>query len=273
MGASIAYYTLFSIAPILLIAIAIAGTVFGPEAVRGEIVAQLDGLLGGEGARAVEAMLDSAYRERSTTLAVVLGSLGFLLASTGAFLEMQHALNRIFRVEADPGGAIKEMVKNRLQAFGMVLVIGFLLLVSLAVSAALAALSSWVATRYNGISGAWQAADGLFSVGVITVLFGLIFHFLPDGRLAWRDVWVGALVTAVLFSVGKLVIGLYLGRSSVASSYGAAGSVVILLLWVYYSAQVVLFGAEYTRVLAARSGRKPVPKAYARRKPGVKGRR
>jgi membrane protein len=266
LGASLAYYSLFSLAPMLLIVIALAGTLFGADAVRGEIVAQLDGLIGTEGAEAVQALLEGAWRERSTLPAVIVGTVTFLLASTGAFLEMQHALNTIFRVESEPGSAVKEMVKDRLQAFGMVLVIGFLLMVSLAVSAVLAALSSWIGTRFVSISGAWHAIDWIVSLGIITVLFGMLYRYLPDGRLPWRDVWIGAAVTAILFTTGKELIGLYLGRSSITSSYGAAGSVMVLLLWVYYSAQLVLFGAEFTRVLGAERGRSPTPKSFARKK-------
>lgn len=266
LGASLAYYTLFSIAPMLLIAIVIAGSVFGQDAVRGEVVAQLNTLIGGQSAQALEALLEGAYRQRSDILAVIVGTVTFLLASTGAFLEMQHALNKIFRVEQEPGGAVKEMIKDRLTAFGVVLVIGFLLLVSLAISAAVSALSSWVGERINGLASIWQVIDVIFSLAMITGLFGLIYRFLPDGRLGWRHVWIGAAVTAVLFTLGKYAIGLYLGRSAVTSSYGAAGSVMALLLWVYYSSQLVLFGAELTRVIAQHRGRTPAPKPWAKRR-------
>lgn len=266
LGASLAYYTLFSIAPMLLIAIVIAGSVFGQDAVRGEVVTQLNNLIGGQSAAALEALLEGAYRQRTDLLAVSVGTVTFLLASTGAFFELQHALNKIFRVEQEAGGAVKELIKDRLTAFGIVLVIGFLLLVSLAVSAAVAALSSWLGERVNGLASIWQLVDFVFSLAMITGLFGLIYRFLPDGRLGWRDVWIGAAVTALLFTLGKYAIGLYLGRSAVTSSYGAAGSVMALLLWVYYSSQLVLFGAELTRVIAQHRGRKPAPKAYAKRR-------
>ncbi|MDZ4675271.1 MAG: YihY/virulence factor BrkB family protein [Gemmatimonadota bacterium] len=269
LGASLAYYTLFSLAPILLIAIAIAGALFGEGAVRGEVVTQLDGLIGPEGAAAVQSMLEGVNRERSGALIVVVGAITFLLASTGAFLELQHALNKIFRIQTDPDSKIREMLKDRLQAFSMVLAIGFLLMVSLAISAVLAALSSWVSLRYESISAVWQAADWAISLGIITVLFAMIFRYLPDARLGWRDVGLGAFVTAILFTIGKQLIGLYLGRSSVASAYGAAGSVIVLLLWVYYSSQLLLFGAGLTRVIAARHGRLPTPRPYARRRRGA----
>jgi membrane protein len=269
LGASLAYYTLFSIGPILLIAIAIAGIGFGADAVRNRIVEQLDGLIGREGARAIQALLEGAHQERAGVMAIVVGTVTFLVASTGAFLELQHALNTIFQVKVDPKeNRLKALFKDRLRSFGLVVSIGFLLLVSLAVSAALAALSRWVSATDLGVAELWQAVDVVVSLGVITVLFGLIYRYLPDVRLRWSDVWVGACVTAILFLLGKQLIGLYLGRSSVATSYGAAGSVVVLLLWVYYSAQLVLFGAELTRVYAGREGGPPPPNGFARRDRG-----
>lgn len=267
LGASLAYYTLFAIGPILIIAMAIAGAIFGPEAVRGEIVGQIDGLVGTEGARAVQDLLESANRDKSGTFAVIVGTITLLLAATGAFLELQHALNVIFRVKTDPKkSGIKHLLTVRLRSFGMVVSIGFILLVSLAISAALAAMSGRLSQL--GAPALWQIVNIVVGLGVITLLFALIYRFLPDVRLEWREVWTGAFVTAVLFTVGKHLIGLYLGRSSVASSYGAAGSVVVLLLWVYYTAQIVLFGAELTRVYAEHyTGSEPPPNNVAQRDP------
>jgi membrane protein len=263
LGASLAYYTLFAIAPILLVATAMAGIVFGADAVRGEIVAQLDHLIGGEGARAVESLLEGASQQRAGILATVLGSITFVVAATGAFLELQSALNTIWRVKPKVGGHVRAFLLDRLRSFGLVVAIGFLLMVSLAVTAALAALSAWLARGSPSVPLAWGGVNVLVSVAVTTVLFALLYRFLPDVRLHWSDVTTGAFVTAVLFTIGQQLIGLYLGQSSVASSYGAAGSVMILLLWVYYSCQILLFGAEFTRVYARREGRKPRPESFA----------
>lgn len=247
LGASLAYYTLFAIAPILVVAIGIAGLVFGDEAVRGEIAGQLEGLMGRQGAEAIQAMLQGASKKGAGIVATVVGGLTTLLAATGAFLELQTSLNAIFRAKPKTGAALSTFVKVRLRSFGLVLAIGFLLLVSLAVSAGLAATAGWLERTGVGTPAIWWVANFVVSLGVISVLFALLYRFLPDRRLEWRDVWIGAVATSVLFTIGKQLIGLYLGRSSTASSYGAAGSVVIVLLWVYYSSQIVLIGAEYTR--------------------------
>lgn len=254
LGASLAYYTLFAIAPVLLVAIAIAGAVFGPEAVRGEIVGQLDGLMGREGARAVQALLEGASRQHGGLIATVIGTITFLFAATGAFLELQAALDAIWRVKPRPDADLRSFLMDRLRSFGLVVAIGFLLLVSLAVSAALAAASAWIGRRAPGLPVLWQGLNVIVSLGVVSALFALLYRVLPDVRLRWRDVATGAIVTAVLFTFGKQVIGLYLGQSSTASSYGAAGSVVVLLLWVYYSSQIVLLGAEFTRIYTDRFG-------------------
>jgi membrane protein len=263
LGASLAYYTLFAIAPILLVATAIAGMVFGAEAVRGEIVGQLDHLIGREGARAVQSLLEGASRRRTGILATVIGSVTFVVAATGAFLELQGALNTIWRVKPKPGRHLRAFFIDRLRSFGLVVAIGFLLMVSLAVTAALAALNGWLSRYAPDVPLLWSGVSMAVSLVVTTGLFALLFRFLPDVRLHWRDVMTGALTTAVLFMFGQLLIGLYLGQSSMASTYGAAGSVMILLLWVYYSCQILLFGAEFTRVYAQREGGKPKPESFA----------
>src|SRR5688572_4113782 len=235
LGASLAYYMLFAIAPVLLVATAIAGMAFGAEAVRAEIVGQLDHLVGREGALAVESLLEGASQRRSGTFATVVGGIAFLLAATGAFLELQVALNTIWRVKPNPGMNIRAFLMDRLRSFGLVVAIGFLLLVSLSVTAALAVLNAWLFDLSPDTPALWNAASTLVSLVVTTGLFALLFRFLPDVRLRWRDVMTGAAVTAVLFTIGQYVIGFYLGRSTIATSYGAAGSMMILLLWVYYS--------------------------------------
>lgn len=267
LGASLSYYTLFAIAPVMLVAIAIAGLVFGAEAVRGEIVGQLDELVGREGAQAVQALLAGARREDAGVVATIIGSVTFVLAATGAFLELQAALNTIWRVKPRPNVDVRAFFTDRLRSFGLVVAVGFLLLVSLAVSAALAALGKWVGHAAPDLPTIWNAVNVLVSLAVVTTLFALVYRFLPDVHLRWRDVAMGAFVTAVLFTVGKQAIGLYLGRSSTSSSYGAAGSVIVLLLWVYYSSQIVLLGAEFTRVYAERSGVHPPPQSFAEEDP------
>ncbi len=263
LGASLAYYTLFAIAPVLLVATAIAGMVFGAEAVRGEIVDQLDHLIGRDGAQAVQNLLEGASQRRGGIVATVLGSIAFVVAATGAFLELQAALNTIWRVKPNPGANLKAFLMDRLRSFGLVVAIGFLLMVSLAVTAALAALSGWLSRRSPSIPLVWSGVSVLVTLLVTTALFALLYRVLPDVHLHWRDVTTGAFVTAVLFTIGQQLIGLYLGQSTVASSYGAAGSIMILLLWVYYSCQILLLGAEFTRVYSQRQGTKPAPESFA----------
>jgi membrane protein len=267
LGASLAYYTLFAIAPVLLVATAMAGMVFGDDAVRGEIVGQLDQLIGREGARAVQNLLEGASQRQSGIVATIIGSAAFLVAATSAFLELQASLNTIWRVKPKPGVQLRALMFDRLRSFGLVVAIGFLLMVSLAVTAGLAALGGWLSGHSPGLPFVWNVVTALVSLVVTTALFALLYRVLPDVRLRWRDVSMGAFVTAVLFTVGQQVIGLYLGQSSVASSYGAAGSVMILLLWVYYSCQILLIGAEFTRAYALRHGRRPAPESFAEKAP------
>jgi membrane protein len=217
----------------------------------------------------VQALLEGAHKNPSGTLAVIVGTATLIVAASGAFLELQHALNTIFRVKTDPKkSGITRLLLNRLRSFGLVISIGFLLLVSLLVSAGLAAVAGRVQRAELIGPALLQGLNVVVSLAVITLLFAMIYRFLPDVRLAWRDVWTGAFVTAILFTIGKFLIGLYLGRSSIASSYGAAGSVIVLLTWVYYSAQIVLLGAELTRVYAEhREGAAPPPNDVARRDP------
>ena len=267
LGASLAYYTLFALAPILIVAISIGGLVFGPEAVRGEIVGQIQGLIGREGAEAVQSMLQGASRPSSSIAATVVGIITFFLGATGAFLELQTALNAIWHVEPKSDGSFwRVLVMQRVISFGLVVAIGFLLLTSLLVSAALAAIHRYMGTAFPGVVVLWEALNVIVSLTVITLLFALIYKVLPDVKLSWRDVWVGALVTAGLFSIGRLIIGLYLGTASIASTYGAAGSVIVILVWVYYSTQIILLGAEFTRAYVDEFGRRPPAEEYAEKK-------
>ena len=263
LGASLAYYTLFALSPILLVATSIAGLAFGREAVRGEIVGQIQGLVGRQGAEVVQAMLEGASKPSASILATAAGVVTFFLGATGAFLELQTALNAIWRVKPRPDVSIRTFLLQRLISFGLVVGLGFLLLVSLLVSAALAGLNRYLGHAFPALAAIWEASSALVSLFVVTLLFAMVYKILPDVRLGWRDVWIGALVTAGFFSVGKQLIGLYLGTSSVASSYGAAGSVVVLLVWVYYSAQVVLLGAEFTRFHVEKFRGEPPPMKHA----------
>ena len=246
MGAALAYYTLFSIAPLLLIVIAVAGLAFGDQAARGEIFEQLNGLMGPEGAGAVEKLLQSADRPAEGVVATLTGVVLLVLGASTVFGELQNALDRIWRApERENASGWWSLIRTRLLSFGMILGIAFLLMVSLAMSAAISALGKW-----------WGAhlVDLALNFALTAVLFGLIYKVIPRVRIAWRDVWIGAAVTALLFAVGKVLIGLYLGRSSVASAYGAAGSLVVMMVWVYYSAQIFLLGAEFTRAYAYAHG-------------------
>jgi membrane protein len=254
LGAALAYYAVFSLAPLLLIAIAIAGLVFGEEAARGQVVQEIQGLLGEDGAQLVEAAVENARKPSQGVLATVLGLAGLLFGASGAFGELKSALNTIWEVEPKKGGGLKGLIKDRLLSFAMVLVIGFLLLVSLIVSAALSAVG-------NGLKGfvpsglpVLQLINVVVSLAVITALFAMLYKYVPDTQVEWRDVWVGAAMTSVLFTAGKFAIGAYLGSRNVGSAYGAAGSLVIVLVWVYYAAQILFFGAELTQVYATRHG-------------------
>jgi membrane protein len=267
LGASLAYYTLFSLAPILVVAIAIGGLIFGQEAVRGEIVGQIKGLIGREGAEAVQAMLEGAARPSSGIAATIAGIVTFFLGATGAFLELQNALDSIWRVKPKADGSFfRVLVIQRLISFGLVVAMGFLLVTSLLVSAALAAVHTYMGNAFPGVGVLWEALNVIVSLGVITLLFAMIYKVLPDVRLVWTDVWIGALVTAGLFTIGKLLIGMYLGTAGVASTYGAAGSVIVILVWVYYSAQIILLGAEFTREYVDTFGRRPPPEPFAEKK-------
>ncbi len=272
MGAALSYYTLFSIAPLLLIVIAVAGMAFGDQAARGEIFAQLSGLMGAEGAAAVEKLLQNADQTPGEgILATVTGVALLLLGATTVFGELQNALDRIWRApEQSQSSGWWSLLHSRLLSFGMILGIAFLLMVSLVMSAALSALGKLWGEAFGGWEVLAHALDLALSFGLTTLLFALIYKFMPRVRIAWHDVWVGAAVTAALFAVGKFLIGLYIGKSSVASAFGAAGSLVVLMVWVYYSAQIFLLGAEFTRVYAHSHGSKRMLNAPVRLVPVVR---
>ena len=251
MGAALSYYTIFSLAPLLLIVISIAGLFFGPDAVRGEIFGQLRGMMGDDAAKAVEGVLASVSKPAESIAATVTGVVVLLIGATAVFGELQDALDRIWRAPLrDKSSGPWAFVRSRLLSFGMILGIAFLLMVSLVLGAVMAALGKW----WGGLFGGWEILAQSVSVIVdfilTTVVVAMIYKFMPRVRLRWDDVWPGALVTAMLFAIGKFLIGLYIGRSGVASAFGAAGSLVIILIWVYYSAQIFLIGAEFTWVYA-----------------------
>lgn len=255
MGAAISYYTVFSIAPLLIIVIAVAGFVWGREAVQGEIVGQLTGLIGKEGATGIQALIESANQPTQGLIATAISTVVLIIGATTVFAELQSSLDRIWQVpQAPKTSGIWALLRTRLLSLGFILGLGFLLLVSLVSSAGIAALGSWASVLLPGWAALLYVINLILSVSFSTVLFAMIFKLMPQARVSWRDVWVGAGVTAVLFEAGKTLISLYIGKSSVTSSFAAAGSLVVLLVWVYYSAQIFLLGAEFTWVYAKEHG-------------------
>ena len=253
LSAALAYYTVFSIAPLLLISLAIGGIFFGGEASRGEVFGAIKGLIGSEGASAVEKMVEASALAGSGVIATIAGVATLLIGATTVFGQLQDSLNTIWKVERAPGRAVWTLVRQRLLSFTLILVIAFLLLVSLITTAVLAAAGKFASTHLPGGEAIWSMLNFGVSFAITTGLFAALYKILPDVRMQWRQVWAGAVVTAFFFTVGKLGIGVYLGQSGVASTYGAAGSAVILLVWTYYSSAILLFGAEITRLFWLRS--------------------
>ena len=257
MGAAIAYYTLFAIAPLLIIAIAVAGLVFGREAAHGEIVAQIQDLIGREGAIAVQGLLKSVNEPAQSIFATVVSIITLVIGATTVFAELQVDLDRIWRVPAPAKvNGVWALLRTHLLSIGLVLGLGFLMLVSLLVSAAIAAFGKWWNGFFKGWEAPFYAINFSISFAITTFLFAMIYKLMPRARIVWRDVWVGAAVTSLLFEIGKFLIGLYLGTTSLASGFGAAGSLVVLLVWVYFSAQIFLLGAEFTWVYSHEYGSK-----------------
>lgn len=251
MGAALAYYTLFSLAPLLLIVISVAGLVFGQEAARGEIELQLRALMGEQGASAVQALLASVDKPTEGIAATGVGLVLLLVGATTVFGELQDSLDRIWRVPSlNRAGGWLALLRTRLLSFGMILAIGFLLMVSLVLSAVLSIMEHWWSLLFGGWLLVASAVNGIAGFFLIAAMFALIYKVMPRARVEWRDVWIGAVFTALLFTLGKALIGFYIGRSGVVSGFGAAGSLVVVLLWVYYSAQIFLLGAEFTWVYA-----------------------
>lgn len=263
LAAALSYFTLLSLAPLLVVIVSVAGLAFGREAVEGRIVTEIGGMVGTEGAQLIQTVLRNAAEPRRGTLSLLIGLGTLLLGATTVFLQLQTALNQIWEVKAKPRrNAIWDFVRDRLLSLALVVGVGFLLLVSLLVSAGLSAVGTWVESRFPEW-GLLQAVNQVFSFAVITLMMAVIYRYLPDARIPWRPVWWGAVVTALLFTAGKYLIGLYLGRASIGSAYGAAGSVVVFMVWVYYASLIVFLGAEITQVHARRSGTWTPPVAYA----------
>jgi len=263
LAASLAYYTVFSLAPLLIIAIAVAGVIFGEEAARGEIVGQLQDLVGNEGATIIETAIQNANRPDASNAASIFSIIILLFGASGVFVQLQDALNSVWEVTAKPKQGIMGFVRKRILSFSAVLGIGFLLLVSLVVSAAISALNHYMNGLLPGLEAFWQILNFTVSFGISTLLFALIYKFLPDVKIRWNDVWIGAIITSLLFGIGKFLLGVYLGKGSLGSTYGAAGSLIVLLAWVYYSAQILLLGAEFTEVYSRMFGSQIVPDKHA----------
>ena len=270
LGAALAFYSIFSLAPLLLIVIAIAGLVFGQEAAQGQIIGQIQDLVGEESAKAIQSMIEEARKPAAGIIATVLAIVLLFLGATGVFAQLQEALNIIWRVEAKPEQGMWKIFKDRFISLLAVLGTGFLLLVSLVISAGLSAIGTTLEHVLPVPGFLLQLINFLVSFAIVTFLFAMIYKLLPDRSIQWSDVWIGASITSLLFTIGKFVIGVYLGKSDVGIAYGAAGSLVVILIWVYYASQIFLFGAEFTAVYAHVRGSKLAPSPEARMAPITK---
>jgi len=254
MGAALSYYTVFSLAPLLLIVVSVAGLVFGDDAVRGELFAQLQGLMGAEAAKAIQDLLASVNKPTQGIVGTLTGIALLVFGATTVFGELQDALDRIWRAPAREGSGLWALLRARLLSFGMILGLAFLLMVSLVLGAAISALGKWWGPAFGGWETLAQIVNLLVGFGLTTLVFAMIYKLMPRVKVEWHDVWLGALVTSLLFTIGKFLIGLYIGKSGVASGFGAAGSLIVVFIWVYYSAQIFLLGAEFTWVYAKTLG-------------------
>lgn len=257
LGAALAYYTVFSIAPLIIIAITITGLVFADA--QQQITSQVSGLVGEQGGKAIESMIKAAQKPAQSTVATILGFATLIFGAAGVFVQLKDALNTIWNVPESSAGGIWSFIKKYFLSFSIVFGIGFLLLVSLVLEAGLAVVGQYMKDHMPALGVLVQFVSVVISFGAVTLLFAMLFKFLPDVKVAWRDVWIGAVLTAGLFVVGKIGLGVYLGKAATASAYGAAGSLVIILLWIYYSAQILFFGAEFTQVYAKHHGSKFSP--------------
>jgi membrane protein len=261
--AALAYYSLLSMAPLLLIAISVAGVFFADGAVHSQLVTQMERLIGPEGAALTKTVIASTQSEERSAWSLLVGFVLMLAGAATVFAQLQTSLNRVWRVEAQPGNAIVGFIKHRLLSFALALSIGFLLMVSLVISALLGALHGYLDYRLESAKLFWSGLELTISLGFSVVLIAAMFKYLPDAKIEWRDSWLGAMVTSLLFVVGKHLIGLYLGQTTIASSFGAAGSVVVFMIWVYYASLILLFGAEITQAVAQRRGAAIEPSEHA----------
>lgn len=263
LAAAIAYYSLLSMAPLFIIVIAIAGIAFADRVVQDQLIDQIHALVGIEGARLAETVIENTESEARSKFSLAVGTALTVFGASTVFAQLQGALNRVWQVKADPSNAIRNFLKHRLLSFALVVSLGFLLMVSLVVSAVLAAIQAFWTPTAAAAAAAWEGLNVAVSFGLATFLIALMFKYLPDAKIAWRHTWFGAFITAVLFVLGKSAIGLYLGQAAVASSFGAAGSVVIFMIWTYYASLIILFGAEITHSVAERRGEHAAPADHA----------
>jgi membrane protein len=263
-SASLSYYTIFSLPPIIIIIVSVAGSLFGKETISSEIYHQFSSLLGPQGAQQIESMVRGAQKIHSNLLATFIGIGTLIFASTGVFIAIQTSLNVIWDVKAKPKSNIIKLIKDRILSFALIITLAFLLLVSLVIHALLVAIIDLFSQQFENVTILLiQLTNFIVPLFIITLLFAVIFKFLPDAKIHWRDVWTGSLFTSLLFTLGKFLIGLYLGNSNIGSVYGAAGTVILILLWVFYSSIILFFGAEFTQVYAKTYGNKIEPSQYA----------
>ena len=256
----IAYYSIFSLPGLLVIVINIAGYFYDKKEVTAQLTNQIQAVIGGDSAKDLEAMISKTNEDKGTVLSTILGIATLIFGATGVFYQLQQILNKMWEVKPQPKKKFLKLIRDRVFSFGLILTVGFLLLVSLLLSAGLSAVSNWVSSHLSdGLQFAFKIADILISIGVITLLFAAIYKFLPDAKVEWKDVWRGALLTSILFVVAKFALGIYFGKSDPSSAYGAAGSIILIMLWVSYSGLIILFGAEFTQVYASRYGKKILP--------------
>jgi membrane protein len=262
-GAALAFFTVFSLSPLLILVVVFSSLGFGKEAANGHLVSQIRGLIGTEGAGFVQSLITNAYKSDSSILATIFSVVMILLGASGVFVQLSDSLNTIWRVQHKASGVVQAFLRGRILSFAMIVGIGFLLLVSLVVSAALAGMSNYVSTLFPVFPGMVSVLDFAVSFVGVTVMFACMFKFVPAVTIKWKEVWVGGAVTSLLFSIGKLLIGLYLGNGAIGSTFGTAKSLVVIMLWAYYSSQIVLFGAEFTRLYSERFGTRILPNANA----------
>ena len=264
LSSSVAYYAIFSLPALLIIIISIAGVVFGKEAVQGQISSQIGAMIGPQAGKDIQDMIANAYKSDNSIISTVIGIATLLFGSTGVFLQLQKSLNTVWEVKPDPKAGIKKLVIDRATSLGIIVAIGFILLISLVVTAGLSALSNWIQSRLpDFILYIFYIVNFVVSLGIVTMLFAIIFKVLPDIKIKWRHVWIGAGVTALLFELGRFGLGLYFGKSEPASAYGAAGTVILMMLWVYYSCLILFFGAQFTQVYSKRHGKDLPPSDHA----------